>query len=108
MAKITYYYSTRTFVKGEVVAMTARAALLVVIALVVEGCGRKENQAPTRPMTATPMIAPGITRPRLHRASEVQLPDDTPVIGVVVQSRARAYTVKGLSGMLHHVVDDLI
>lgn len=59
-------------------------------------------------MMATPGIAPPIVTPPVRRADDVDLPDDAPVVGVVVHGKARAYALASLSPMLRHVVNDLI
>jgi len=60
------------------------------------------------PMVSTPMVVSGIERPPMVPAAEAKLPADAAVIGVVVDGQARAYPLQRLSGMMEHVVNDLV
>jgi len=66
-------------------------------------------QAPVYgPQSSTPFIWPGKTRPPTVSAASADLPDDEPVIGVVANGKARAYCRKAFTGMVNHVVNDVI
>lgn len=56
----------------------------------------------------TPGIAPPVRVPPVKAAADANLPDDAQVAGVVVNGKPRAYTLKALSPMDRHVVNDLI
>lgn len=60
------------------------------------------------PMVSTPMVVSGVERPPMAPAAEADLPADAAVIGVVVDGQARAYPLQRLSGMMEHVVNDLV
>src|SRR5262245_3700545 len=47
---------------------------------------------------ATPFLWPGVRTPPVRRAADAHLPDDTQVVGVVVQGRARAYALSAMRG----------
>jgi Protein of unknown function (DUF3179) len=59
-------------------------------------------------MPATPMITRGLRTPPTQSAAAAKLADEAKVIGVVVNGKARAYSVKAMSSMPTHVVNDLI
>ncbi len=59
-------------------------------------------------MPATPMVMRGLRTPATQSAAAAKLADEAKVIGVVVNGKARAYSVKAMSTMLTHVVNDLI
>jgi hypothetical protein len=90
-----------------------RSSLLValgVLALAGEGCGkaRRASPAPMEGPMATPWVAPGIRQPPVKPASEVTLPDDTPVVGVVVAGKSRAYSLPAMSRPDRQIVNDLV
>jgi len=60
------------------------------------------------PMAATPFGVPGLRCPPARPAAEVELPDDTPVVGVAVKGKARAYLLSALSKMTQHIVNDVV
>jgi hypothetical protein len=53
------------------------------------------------------MVRP-VVRPPVRAAQDALLPDDDQVIGVVVEGKARAYSVRALSSMSGHIVNDLV
>ncbi len=59
-------------------------------------------------MSSTPFDMPGIRLPPARSAAEANLPDDTPIIGVVAGGSARAYLVTAMEAMNGHVVNDLV
>jgi hypothetical protein len=83
---------------------------LAIAALPVSGCNRKAESKPVvnKGPLPTPFILPGARQPAVHPAADVQLPDDAPVIGVLVGDRPRAYLVSAMSKMTHHVINDLL
>jgi len=60
------------------------------------------------PQSSTPFIRPGKTRPPTVPAAAADLADDEQVIGVVASGKARAYRRAAFSGMVNHVVNDLV
>jgi len=60
------------------------------------------------PYQSTPMIFPGLKSPPMKLAVEAGLADDTPILGVVIDGKARAYSVPAMSKMNTHVVNDLV
>ncbi len=98
------------------------AFLLVVCALLSTGCNQKQTPPPlSRPVDGR--LAPGLTSPKIYRASEVKMADDEQIVGVVVDGTARAYLVEAFGipdgfmaspdgsdiGMFgRHVVNDVI
>jgi hypothetical protein len=96
--------------------LTGRAGggilLLAAVVLAVLGCGGKPKPRFDAKAWAGKMATPGtydpIVTPAAKKASEVSLPDDTPVVGVVVNGKARAYKISALSPLHSHVVNDLI
>jgi hypothetical protein len=57
---------------------------------------------------ATPFGWPGIETPLTFAANQATLRDNDEVIGVCVNSAARAYLVSAFAGPQHHVVNDLL
>lgn len=51
---------------------------------------------------------PGITAPELTAAADATLPDESSIIGIVVQGEARAYAVDAMSAVNAHVINDVI
>lgn len=54
------------------------------------------------------MDIPGISDPYFHAADEVVIPDTTPIIGVVIDGKARAYMDEGMAEADQHIVHDMI
>jgi hypothetical protein len=54
------------------------------------------------------MTAPPLRCPPVRAAEDANLTDEDRVVGVVVEGKARAYALKALSGMMQHVVNDLV
>ena len=52
------------------------------------------------------MDIPGISDPYFHAADEVIIPETTPVIGVIVDGKARAYMDEGMAEADQHIVHD--
>lgn len=69
---------------------------------------REEDLRALQSMNSTPLHVDGINKPLLKPSSEVQLSDDAMVIGVSHLGKSRAYPVRSLSGMLDHVVNDVV
>ena len=59
-------------------------------------------------MGNTPAMAPGIRLPPTVPAEECQLADDAVVIGIQVNDSYRAYSVKAMSSIETHVVNDRV
>lgn len=57
---------------------------------------------------SSPNLVPGIRDPRIAPATQIELADDEPVVGVSVGGRHRAYCLAALSPMQCHVVNDCI
>ena len=95
---------------------TASARLLcVAVLLLLAGCGEPAvdpraaaNPSPPTGGLNTPFIVPGIRQPAMHLAADVDLPDETQVIGISSAGASRAYTVHALSSMSTHVINDLL
>jgi hypothetical protein len=71
------------------------------------GMGDKDLRA-LGSMNSTPLLVNGISTPSFKQSSEARLSDDTKVIGVSQQGKHRAYPVPLMSGMLDHVVNDVV
>lgn len=86
-------------------------ALAFVGLLLLLGCGEPRKPTPpgsTTTLPISPMNLPGIQTPPVVAASKAGLPDDAPVVGVLVAGQARAYSLRALSRMDQHVVNDLV
>ncbi len=59
-------------------------------------------------MPPTPFVWPAPSQPPTVSADRAMLPDEEPVLGLLVNGTARAYRVKAFAGMTNHVVNDLI
>ncbi len=59
-------------------------------------------------LMSTPMVTAGIENPVMILAKDANIDPQSLVIGVIVEGRARAYPVRALSGMLQHVVNDVV
>src|SRR5687767_4153165 len=57
---------------------------------------------------STPFFMPGIRKPAVSPARNVNLPDEEPMIGVTIAGRHRAYRVAGMARPASHIVNDLI
>ena len=57
---------------------------------------------------STPMYVEGLEDPTMRPASKADLSADEPVIGIVVGGQARAYPLSRLTGMMEHVVNDVV
>jgi|GEM_PF-6947540 len=57
---------------------------------------------------STPLMVAGIENPTMVSAADSGLKPDAAVIGVIVDGQARAYPLLRLSGMLDHVVNDVV
>jgi hypothetical protein len=71
------------------------------------GMGDEDLRA-LQSMNSTPLYVDGISTPSIKQSSEVRLSDDTKIIGVSHQGKHRAYPVSLLSGMMDHVVNDMV
>jgi len=56
----------------------------------------------------TPFISEGIQLPEFVNADAAELKAEEPVIGVVANGISRAYSIKAMSGMSSHVVNDVV
>lgn len=65
-------------------------------------------QEPAGVMEMTPFVLPGIRNPKIQKASEVELPDETEIIGIEAQGKYRAYRVLAFHSLGGHVVNDLV
>ncbi|MCP4788209.1 MAG: DUF3179 domain-containing protein [Fuerstiella sp.] len=59
-------------------------------------------------MQDTPFMSEGIQRPEIVDAGSAGFSEEERVIGVVAGDEARAYSIKSMSGMSSHVVNDVI
>lgn len=59
-------------------------------------------------MMSTPMVTAGIEHPKMISVEDSKIDPQSVVIGVVVDGQARAYPIRALSGMLEHVVNDVV
>ncbi len=50
----------------------------------------------------------GVVRPPVKRANESRVGDDEPVLGVVVEGKARAYRLSALLDPSQHIINDMI
>ncbi|MFO0930287.1 MAG: DUF3179 domain-containing (seleno)protein [Gemmataceae bacterium] len=86
--------------------------LVPILCLVAAGCGRKPSpvvtQQPPGQVMPTPFLSPGVRNPPVQPAKAAHLADDLPVVGVVVDKRARAYTLRALSKVRWHIVNDVL
>jgi hypothetical protein len=92
------------------------SGLLLVLAAVA-GCGddsaddsrrAEEDRMLNAAMQNTPFIGEEIQLPESVNADAADLQANEPVIGVVADGIARAYSIKAMSGMSSHVVNDVI
>jgi hypothetical protein len=63
---------------------------------------------PTKTDQITLMAIRGRSLPPARAASDAELKDDEPIIGVLVDGKARAYQVASLVGPRNHVVNDVL
>ena len=85
-----------------------RASALTAFVLLSLGCGAEAPKAPPTKSWATPFFMKGIRTPAAVGAKEAQLPDESPVIGVVVKGKPRAYLISAMSNLSQHVINDVI
>ncbi len=89
-------------------------AVVGLLGLLLVGCDAPPSPppprtiAPSNPMGSTPFILPGITDIELLAVDATNIPDETPVVGVVVENEARAYLTDGMTRMDSHIVNDRI
>jgi hypothetical protein len=57
---------------------------------------------------STPFVWQGVRQPPTLSAARASLADDDPVIGVCAGGQARAYSLRALSAMTGHVVNDVL
>ncbi|HRF02276.1 MAG TPA: DUF3179 domain-containing (seleno)protein [Pirellulaceae bacterium] len=106
-------------VPAAVPLVTALAALLLV------GCGESEASRRERALKEaqaaeqlaefermsrpdTTMMIRGMIDPKVVSAAAATLADDAPVIGIVIDGQARAYSVASMSRPVEHVLNDRI
>lgn len=89
-----------------------RSEATLLLTLLAVGCSRPSPPArvPTVPpgLTASPMLAPGISNPPIVPAEKATLAPEQPIVGVVVRGQARAYSLAALSHLTRHVVNDVL
>lgn len=68
----------------------------------------EEDLRAMQTMNSTPLVVEGINEPAFKPASEVDIADDQEIIGIRFGDLKRAYPTKYMSGMLNHVVNDLL
>ncbi|MEO2031702.1 MAG: DUF3179 domain-containing (seleno)protein [Planctomycetaceae bacterium] len=97
--------------------MNRLSIVLLLVPVAVMGCSHESvdnsrNAADDLMLNAamqdTPHISEGIQRPEFVSAGSAELSEDERVIGVVAGDEARAYSIKAMSGMSSHVVNDVI
>lgn len=59
-------------------------------------------------LMSTPMVTAGIENPVMILAKDANIDPQAMVIGVIVEGQTRAYPIRALSGMLQHVVNDVV
>lgn len=59
-------------------------------------------------LMSTPMVTAGIENPVMISAKDANIDPQAIVIGVIVEGQPRAYPIGALSGMLQHVVNDVV
>jgi len=69
---------------------------------------RAKSRVPRPPLFSTPFITPGARCPPARPAAAVDVPDDAPVVGVVVESKARAYLLTAMKRINYYVINDLV
>ncbi|MEQ9406961.1 MAG: DUF3179 domain-containing (seleno)protein [Fuerstiella sp.] len=87
-----------------------------VLVSVSTGCGDPSAEIPddgmdeklNAAMQNTPFITPGITHTAMQPSDPTEASDDEPVLGIVVDGEARAYSVTAMSSISAHVVNDLV
>jgi hypothetical protein len=67
------------------------------------GTGQGKSVAPL-----PPGVVPGVTLPHIQKGAGAILSAQQQVVGVVVDGRARAYSMRALSFISQHVVNDLV
>jgi Protein of unknown function (DUF3179) len=100
-----------------------RALVLVAsfVSILVAGCSRQASQEPAATAWARPPGAPEnewppinrincpvVQAPPLQDAAEATLADSEKVVGVVVEGKARAYSLSAMANIRYHVLNDLI
>jgi len=95
--------------------VSASGLLLVMAA--VAGCSdesaddsrrAEEDRMLNAAMQNTPFVSEEIQLPESVNADAAELQADEPVIGVVAEGVARAYSIKAMSGMSSHIINDVI
>lgn len=88
-----------------------RGSLVVAMGMVLilgVGCSKPPRGKDPNTPTRTAWMAPPVMTPEVAKAAQSGLADDAPVVGVVVDGKARAYSLKALSHSQRHVVNDQI
>lgn len=58
-------------------------------------------------MMNTPFITEGLQQPPQQQGAAAALPGDERIVGVIVDGAARAYSLKAMSGMRSHVINEV-
>jgi hypothetical protein len=89
--------------------------LLIGLVLIGSGCAKPPESAQKSRVSdgmmmrlGMPELIPPIRKPPVKLPSEVTLPDDFRVVGVVVGGKARAYSLMALAAPDGYIVNDLI
>lgn len=76
------------------------------------GSGEKVASVPTEKTAveqpAAPKVIPGISNPALFSADDVTLPEETLIVGIIVDGKARAYVCEAMMPVASCVVNDVI
>jgi len=84
------------------------AVSMGVLLILGVGCSKPPRGRDPNTPIRTAWMAPPVMNPEMVKPSQSGLADDAPVVGVIVEGKARAYSLKALSHSQRHVVNDLL
>lgn len=99
---------TIVMVIGVIGALATIVLLLVVLAKYQTSRDAAPNRGVDRSKTLLWTNMPGVDVPKLSTASEINLADDSEVIGVEVNGESRAYPLHFLGDLRRQIVNDVI
>ena len=104
-------YSGRAIALRGLLILAVTAVIVLGFMYLKQARARSSNASASFPegaIMASPFFSPGIDSPHTCPADEAPLRDNDEVIGIALDSKARAYLVSAFAGFQHHVVNDVL